>query len=53
MGVPREVGTQHQAVDEEADDVFEFRAIAVGAVSTDNNVVLAGVAEQQRLEGGQ
>ena len=51
---PAEVGAQHQRVDEEADQPLDLRAgcgSAIGAPTS--HVVLAGVAAQQHLEGGE
>ena len=49
----REVGAQDQGVDEEADEAPQLGAGAAGDGVPTHDVVLPGVAVQQRLEGGQ
>ena len=54
VGSPDEVRAQHQRVDEEADQPLQSpRACASGDRRADRDVVLAAVAAQQHLEGGQ
>ncbi len=52
-GVARQVGPQRQHVDEEADQPFGLGAAPVGDRRADDDVVLAAVAVEQGLEGGQ
>ncbi len=52
-GVARAVRAQHEGVDEEADQVFNLDPVAAGDGSADGEVVLAGEAMEQRLEGGE
>ena len=47
-----EVGTQHQGVDEEADQPFELGALAARHRRAEGEVALAGVAAQEGREGG-
>ena len=51
--IAREVGAQHQRVDEEADQPLELGAPAAGDRRADHDVLLPAVALQQHLEGGQ
>ncbi len=48
-----EAGAQHQGVDEEADQALRLSLGAAGDRRADQDVVLAAVARQQRLECGQ
>jgi hypothetical protein len=52
-GVARQIGSQHERVDEEADQVFELRVRAAPDRGPHRDVVLARVAGEQQLEGGQ
>ncbi len=52
-GASLQPGAQHQRVDEEADEAFQLRVRPAGDGRADADVVLAGVAGQQRLEGGE
>ncbi|VVN46298.1 hypothetical protein PS673_05777 [Pseudomonas fluorescens] len=45
-GLAVQLGAQHLGVDEEADQAFDFRAVAVGDGHTDADVGLPGVAMQ-------
>src|SRR5687767_2361265 len=47
----RKIGAQHQWVDEESNELFYLRLVAVGAHCSDNYVHLSRVAVQQHLEG--
>ncbi|GMU10020.1 hypothetical protein ASNO1_62740 [Corallococcus caeni] len=49
----RDVGAKHEGVDEEADEAFRLSASTACDGRTDGDVLLAGVARQQHLEGGQ
>ena len=51
--VAREVAAEHQGVDEEADQPLGLHPVAVGDGRADQHVVLAGVAAEQGLEGGE
>ncbi len=44
---------QHEGVDEEADEAFGLRMTAAGDGGADDDVLLAGIAGEQHLEGGQ
>jgi hypothetical protein len=46
--VAGQVGAQHQGVDEEADELLDLGAVAVGDRGADDDVVLARVLGQQR-----
>ena len=50
--VAGQVAADRQRVDQEPDERGQLGAAAVGAGGADDQVVLAGVAVQQRLEGG-
>ncbi|OEZ49779.1 hypothetical protein DUGA6_62640 [Duganella sp. HH105] len=50
-GAVIDLGAQHQRVDEEADQPFRLRAVAVGDRRADADVVLSGVTRQQHIEG--
>ncbi len=52
-GVAVEPGAQHQGVEEEADEALELGLVAAGDGRADDDVVLAGVAAEHELEGGQ
>ncbi len=52
-GVSVQLRAQHQRVDEEADEPFQLRMRPAGDGHADADVVLPGVAGQQRLEGGE
>ena len=52
-GVPREIGPQDQAVDEESDQRLELHPRPVGDGRAHRHVVHSGIAVKQRLEGGQ
>ncbi len=47
------LAAQDHGVDEVADQVLRFRAVAIGHGQADAQVVLAAVAVQQHVEGGQ
>ena len=51
--VARQVGPQRQHVHEEADQPLDLGAVPVGDRRADDDVVLAAVAVEQGLEGGQ
>ena len=51
--VAGEVATQHQGIDEEADQALELALRASGDRAADGDVVLSAVAGQQHLEGRQ
>ena len=53
VGVAAEVGAQHQGVDEEADQPLELDPGAAGGRRADQQVVLAGVAMEQRRQAGE
>ena len=52
-GVAGEIGAQHEGIGEEADEVLGFGLAAAGDGGADDDVLLAGVAVEQGLEGGQ
>ena len=52
-GIARQVAAQGQQVDEAADQTFGLDPAAVGHRRADQQVVAAGVAREQRLEGGE
>ncbi|GHO70200.1 hypothetical protein KSC_090920 [Ktedonobacter sp. SOSP1-52] len=52
-GIVRQVAAQHQHVDEEADQPLQLLMGAVGDRATHGDILLAAVAGQQDLEGGQ
>ena len=52
-GIIRQIGAHHQRVDEEADQLLDFGAIASGDRGADDHVLLAGVAREQHIEGRQ
>src|SRR5579863_2097563 len=49
-GIPREVGTQDDRVQEKADERLQFGAVAAGGNPANQNVVLAGVVVQKNVE---
>ncbi len=51
--VPREVGAQHQRVDEEADQLLHLAPPAPGDRAADDHVLARAVPGEQRLEGAQ
>ena len=50
-GIAREIGAQHQGVEQEADESLGFDAGAVGDGRAQGDVILHGVAVQQGREG--
>src|SRR5690606_13353153 len=48
-----EVGPEHQAVEEEADEALDLGAVAAGNGRADDDVLLRSVATEQDLEGGE
>ncbi|OEZ60787.1 hypothetical protein DUGA6_30120 [Duganella sp. HH105] len=50
-GAVIDLRAQHQGVDEEADQPFRLRAVAVGDRRADADVVLSSVTRQQHVEG--
>ena len=52
-GIARQVGAQHQRVDEEADQPLQLAAGTVGDGRAEDDVVLAGVAVHEGLKGGE
>ena len=46
------IGPKHKRIDEQADEIFRFDLIAPGDLRADRNVGRAGVAMQQRHQGG-
>ncbi|OEZ60784.1 hypothetical protein DUGA6_30090 [Duganella sp. HH105] len=50
-GAVIDLRAQHQRVDEEADQPFRLRAVAVGDRRADADVVLSSVTRQQHVEG--
>ncbi len=53
VGVAGQAGAQRQHVDEVADDGLEFRPAPAGERAADQEIFLAGVAEELHLECGQ
>ncbi|KAA8551399.1 hypothetical protein FX984_06133 [Pseudomonas marginalis] len=52
-GLPAQLSAQDLCVDEEADQPFDFRTVAVGDRHPDADIALAGVAMQQHIEGAE
>ena len=52
-GLAREVASQHQSVDEEADQALELAPAPVGDRCADEDVVTPGIAPEQHLPSGQ
>ena len=51
--IARRVGSDHQGIREAPNQSFDVRAVAPGGRSTQDNVVLSGVAQKQRFERGE
>ena len=51
-GVARDIGAQHERIEEQPDQGLGFGELAVGAGRADHDVVLTGVAGQQHREHG-
>jgi len=52
VGRRGEVGAQRQGIDEAADQPLDLQPLAVGDRRADHQVVLAGEAVEQHVEGG-
>ena len=52
-GVAREIAAQDQRIDEKADQSFQFWTCAIGDGRGDHDIIEAGGASEQHLEGGQ
>jgi len=52
-GIARQVGPQHEGVEEQADEPFDLHPAAAGAGRADDHVLLAGEAGEQELEAGE
>ena len=52
-GLAGQIGAQHEGVDEEPDETLDVRAGATRDGRAHHDVLLAGVAIQQRLKRGQ
>src|SRR5262249_21139475 len=50
-GIPRQIPTQRQRVQEETDESFHFLVCPVGDRCPNDNVILTRVAREQHLEG--
>ena len=48
----REIGSQHEGVDEQADEIFRLDLVAPGDLGAHRNVRSAGIAMQQRDQSG-
>src|SRR5437763_8320271 len=50
--IAAEAGAQHQLVYEQANQPFSANLVAVGNVSSNNNIFLSSIAAEQRLKSG-
>ena len=51
--IARQIGAQHERVDEKADQALDLRPVSIRNRSANHDIALSGVAVQQNLERGQ